>query len=361
MATISLCMIVRDEEAVLARCLDSIAGLVDEVVIADTGSSDSTRRIAEQYTGHVYEYAWRDHFSEARNFALSKASCDYCMWMDADDILPQAYASAFQKMKESLPADVDVVMMPYYGAFDESGKPVLAYYRERIVRNSPAYRFLGRVHEAISPFGNIRYVEIPVEHRRMKAADSGRNLRIYTNMITEGIPFTARDLYYYGRELYYHGQYEEGEKALSDFLGREDGWIENKIDATRILAYCLYHLGRDEEALGSLLWGLSMDVPRAETCCDLGRHFLDRNQLSRAKHWFMQALQAEKQSESGAFIQEDCYGYYPAVSLCVCCCRMGDFQEALTYHKLAKSYRPDAKACLENDAYFRRLAENNMV
>ena len=58
MATISLCMIVKNEEAVLARCLDSVRDLVDEIIIVDTGSTDRTKAIAARYTGQIYDFPW---------------------------------------------------------------------------------------------------------------------------------------------------------------------------------------------------------------------------------------------------------------------------------------------------------------
>ena len=80
MATISLCMIVKNEEMHIARCLDSVAGLVDEIVIVDTGSTDRTVEIVSNYTSNVFSYEWKDDFSDARNESFSKASMEYCMW-----------------------------------------------------------------------------------------------------------------------------------------------------------------------------------------------------------------------------------------------------------------------------------------
>ena len=131
----------------------------------------------------------------------------------------------------------------------------------------------------------------------------------------------------------------EAAEVLEEHLGRRDAWVENQIDATRILAYCRYALGEEEQALGALLWGLSLDVPRAETCCGLGRHFLDRGQLAQAQYWFRQALQAGKNPRSGAFIQEECYGLYPAMALADCCQRMGELREAEKYRQLAAQIR----------------------
>ena len=77
MPFISLCMIVRNEEAVLGRCLDSVADLVDEIILADTGSTDRTKAIAAEYAAKVYDFPWCDDFSAARNFAVSQAVGDY--------------------------------------------------------------------------------------------------------------------------------------------------------------------------------------------------------------------------------------------------------------------------------------------
>lgn len=79
MITVSLCMIVKNEEAVLERCLESVSDLVDEIVVVDTGSTDRTREIAEWFTGRVYDFQWIDDFAAARNYAFSLAEKDYCM------------------------------------------------------------------------------------------------------------------------------------------------------------------------------------------------------------------------------------------------------------------------------------------
>lgn len=122
MPTISLCMIVKNEETHLARCLDSAAELVDEIIIVDTGSTDRTVEIASEYTSKVYSYLWKDDFSDARNYSFSKASMDYCMWMDADDILEETEKDQFLRLKQTLPPDVDIVMMKYNISFDEAGR-----------------------------------------------------------------------------------------------------------------------------------------------------------------------------------------------------------------------------------------------
>ena len=87
MVTISLCMIVKNEERVLGRCLESVQEIADEIIIVDTGSEDRTKEIAEKYHARVFEQEWQDDFSRARNYSFSQAEMDYCMWLDADDII----------------------------------------------------------------------------------------------------------------------------------------------------------------------------------------------------------------------------------------------------------------------------------
>ena len=113
MITISLCMIVKNEERILRRCLDSVADLVDEIVIVDTGSRDETKKIAAGYTEFVYDFEWVDDFSAARNFAFSKATQEYIYSADADEVLDEANRQRFRLLKETLLPEVEIVQMKY--------------------------------------------------------------------------------------------------------------------------------------------------------------------------------------------------------------------------------------------------------
>ena len=120
MITISLCMIVKNEESVLERCLDSLKGLMDEIIIVDTGSTDKTKEIALRYTDKVYDFKWCDDFSAARNYASSFATCEYIYTADADEVLDEENRRGFMQLKEALMPQIDIVQMLYSGQYESN-------------------------------------------------------------------------------------------------------------------------------------------------------------------------------------------------------------------------------------------------
>ena len=218
MITISLCMIVKNEEAVLKRCLESAREAADEMIVVDTGSQDRTKEIAREAGARVFEFPWTDDFAAARNFSFSKAAMDFCMWLDADDVLLPEDREQLKALKQSLAPDVDMVMMKYHTAFDQRGKPVFSYYRERLVRNGKSFRWIGAVHEVIPPRGKVIYSPIAVTHQKIGPGDPDRNLRIFEKLLREGTPLDPRQRFYYARELYYHENYTNATES----------WAENR-------------------------------------------------------------------------------------------------------------------------------------
>ena len=94
MISLSLCLIVRDEEHTLGRCLDSMAGIADEIIVLDTGSVDATKSVAIEHGARVFDFTWIDDFAAARNASFAHAEMDYIMWLDADDVLLPDYVPA---------------------------------------------------------------------------------------------------------------------------------------------------------------------------------------------------------------------------------------------------------------------------
>lgn len=352
MVTLSICMIVKNEADVLSRCLDCLTGIADELVIVDTGSTDATKEIARKYTRNVYDFPWRDDFAAARNFSFSKATMDYTMWLDADDVIDGADQKLLRQLKEDLSPTVDMVFLRYDVAFDEEDRPTLSYYRERIIRTALDGPWVGEVHEVIPQRGKVECRNIRIRHKKLHAAEQGRNLRIYEKMIAEGKTLDPRQKYYYARELMYNKKYREAAERFQAFLDEGQGWVENNIGACKDLALCQSALGDGAAALRSLLRSLTYDAPRAELCCELGNHFFALAQYETAVFWYETAASRTPDEENGGFCLPDCYGYIPYMQLCVCHDRLGNREKAMEYNEMAGRIKPNDKRYLYNRAYF---------
>jgi tetratricopeptide (TPR) repeat protein len=183
---VSLCMIVRDEAKHLPGCLESVRGLADEVVVVDTGSRDSTRDIARAYGARVFEMAWCDDFSAARNEWFRHARGRWIFWMDADDRLPAASRAELEYLLRTLPSEnVAYTMRVTCPAPD--GEPMFEVQHVRLFRNEPGLRWEYAAHEQIAPSvrrtgASLQTTDIEILHIGYTSASvrakTERNLRL---------------------------------------------------------------------------------------------------------------------------------------------------------------------------------------
>ncbi|MBE5758728.1 MAG: glycosyltransferase family 2 protein [Clostridiales bacterium] len=355
---LSLCMIVKNEAEVLARCLSSAKNIADEIVIVDTGSSDTTNEIAGTFTDRIFDFPWCDDFSAARNFAFSKARGEYIFWLDADDVIENE--EEFLKLKEKL--DADAIFLPYHTAFDESGKPTFSFYRERIVKRACGFLWKGRVHETIEVSGKTIYLEKPaVFHRSVKKEYSKRNFLLYEKQLAEEGKLSLRDCFYYGRELYYHGEFARAVDIFEDYLKEETAWKNDRIEAAKFLGKAYRRLGKKEEALFSFAKSFAFALPRAEICCEMALVFEEKGDLKAAVYWYQQALLTRENLNTGTFFAKDMSGYFPAIRLCVLYDRLGEFKKAEAMNELAGKFKPEDASYLYNKRYFRNKNKENRI
>jgi tetratricopeptide (TPR) repeat protein len=166
---ISLCMIVRDEEAVLDRCLASVAGAVDEIIVVDTGSTDATKAIAERHGARVVDHAWTNDFAAARNVGVEEATGDWILFLDADEVLDPAERPRLRELtRRTWREAFRITIHNQVGTGDE--RRFVISENLRIFRNRPDYRFVGRVHESVAPrlhgdaLERMELVELRVDH-----------------------------------------------------------------------------------------------------------------------------------------------------------------------------------------------------
>ncbi len=151
--TVSLCMIVKDEAWILEKCLASVTGIVDEILIGDTGSTDSSKEIAARYGARIFDVPWEDDFSKARNHILKEASCDWILLLDADEIFNLEDTDAFLHLLDNTNYDgYHFTLLNYYD--DENTKEYSVHYAFRLLRNTGEYHFEGRIHEQIQKRGS---------------------------------------------------------------------------------------------------------------------------------------------------------------------------------------------------------------
>lgn len=352
MITLSLAMIVKNEQDTLERCLNSVKDALDEIIIVDTGSTDQTIEIAKKFTDKVYNFEWIDDFSAARNFAFSKATKEYTMWLDADDIMDKENLQKLIDLKSTLGKSTDSVVMKYITGMDRDGHITFSYYRERIVKTEKHFLWKDAVHEYLITNSNGIQTEIAVIHKPtpVQDKDKGRNLKIYEKMKQKGVEFSPRNTLYYSRELMDNGLFEQAIEGFEAFLKDQKGWVEDNITACLTLARCYNHIGKRQNAFESLFKSFYYDLPRAEVLYELGQMY-QRDEVKKAIFYYEMIFKLEKPNTWG-FIQADKWDFSPAIALCVLYDRIGDTQQAIKYHKMCKELKPENKSVLYNDKYF---------
>lgn len=148
-AVLCLCMIVKDEEKNLERCFESVKGLVDEIVLVDTGSSDNTVELAQRLGAKVYHYPWDESFANARNFAMTRTKSEWLLLLDADEALDWDSRPKVAEFIATTSLDGAYFRVRnYMGHY--SPKRYTLHNALRLLRNNGKYRYVGSIHEQIT-------------------------------------------------------------------------------------------------------------------------------------------------------------------------------------------------------------------
>ncbi len=194
---LSLCMIVRDEEEMLPRCLAAAAPAVDEIVIVDTGSTDRTIEIAKSFGARVIEREWTGSFSEARNASFDAATGDWIIYLDADEVLISEDVDRLRGLTGRVWREAFYLVETSFTGESGDGMAV-THNAMRVFRNRPGYRFEGRLHEQIAHTlptyvaGRLERTSIRVEHYGYLGAvrdakeKSRRNIELLRAQAAEG-------------------------------------------------------------------------------------------------------------------------------------------------------------------------------
>lgn len=201
MQTLSLCMITKNEEKNIKACLDSMVNIADEIIIVDTGSTDRTIEIAKSYGAKVFSYKWNDDFSEARNISLEKATKDWIIVLDGDEVLPKEDG---KKLKNIINAtSMEALYLRLENIVDNKslGDAVVL----RVFRNNKLYRFRNKMHEQVIFSIEENGGKDKIQATNLKILHYGYDPKIYNMVdkqkrnlkILESYPEEERDGYFY--------------------------------------------------------------------------------------------------------------------------------------------------------------------
>ena len=336
MITISLCMIVKNEEAVLKRCLDSVADLMDEIIIVDTGSTDRTKEIAAQYTDKVYDFEWIQDFSAARNYSFSKATMDYIYVADADEVIDEDNRQKFRLLKEAMLSEIEMVQMIYcnqleFGTtynFDEE-------YRPKLYKRLREFVWVEQIHETVRITPVIYDSDIRIEHRPL-SNHSGRDFAAFQRIFAKGDRLSKKLHNMYARELFIAGEDRDFLDAVPVFeltMTDADRGIEEVKEAACVLAKA-YRLQGD---IANFFKNAMKEVATessSEICYELGEYYLNQKDYMEASIWYYNAAY-----ETESILNIHCSGDWSLNKLAECYRALGNEEKALEFEKQEKKWR----------------------
>jgi GT2 family glycosyltransferase len=345
---VSLCMIVKDEEANLPSCLRSAADLVDEVVVVDTGSTDNTRAVAESLGARVFEFPWCDSFAAARNESLRHATGDWCFWLDADDRIDDANRDKLQRLFAALPEDNVAYSMKCL-CLPQEGGPATVVDHIRLFRNNPQIRWRYRVHEQIllavrAQNGRVEWSDVVIEHtgykdpalRRCKLERDLRLLQMEDGEHPDD-PFTLFNLGSVFQEM---GEPARALPCLRRSLVRSHPRDSIVRKLYSLIVSCHRTLGQQTEALATCREGRAVYPDDVELL--FAESILRREQGDRegAKRCLLQIL-ATPPGQHFASVDDGLRGYKARHNLAVLYQQEGRLAEAEALWQAVVAERPD--------------------
>lgn len=356
-ASLSLCMIVKDEGKTLERCLNSVKSFINEIIIVDTGSKDNTVEIAKKFNAKIYKFKWIDDFSAARNFAFSKATSDYIMWLDGDDFINEDDIKKIENLLSNMDSSYDYISAEYILARNSEGKVSTSLRRNRIVKRQSAFLWVGNVHEYLAVYGKGLEGNFSIEHGKVKEY-TDRNLQIFKTMEKNNKKFTPRDIYYYANELFDNGYYKESIDQYNKFIDTKEGWIEDIKGAYLKIIRALNLINEKDKIVDVAFESLKIDTPTAEIACSLGEYYFEKENYNQAAFWYRVALDSRPSSLNMSLTNSDYYTWIPSLQLTVCYYNLGNLKCSYFFNELAASFDGDKEKIEYNREIFKRDFKN---
>lgn len=358
--TVAVALIAKNEELTIPRVIASLQGAVDEIIVADTGSTDRTKAVAASAGAKVVDFPWIDDFAAARQFAFEQATTDWVCWVDADDVVIRA--DHIRRETDAAEPGVNAIYWRYVLGRDASGKPTFDYWRERCVRNNSSHKWVGRVHEVlvqVEPGATIRSESVLVEHHPDPQRDShsDRNLRILEAEYQEtGGNLEPRMLFYFGRELADNNRPAEAIEVLEQCV-KTSTWDDERYFAQIKVAELHNAMGNDDLAIDAYLAALKIFPTWPDAYFGLTGIYYFRNDWQKVKHW-AEVGKALPLPNTMLFINHWTYTFNWLIYYTNALYHLGDIESALQWTRHALSLSPHDQWHQHNKTYFEQtLAE----
>jgi len=304
--TLSLCMIVKDEEKYLQDCLESAKNIVDQIIIIDTGSRDKTVEIAEKFCAEIYKFNWCDNFSSARNESIKYATSDWILWMDADERLRSDSGDKFKKILK--PETKPVIYKVQINSITDNGSNVRLSSAHRLFNNNQGISFTGKIHEQVSESaaklgGEERESGIIIDHLGYDLAGeeqvkkNKRNLKLLERMAKES-PNSAYANYTLAQQYAMIGENENALKYYNIAHNLNQFDKQMKVSLLNTMAEVYLKTGNLEKANS-----LSHDSIKLESM-QVGGYYLlyriadEKNNYSEAIEWLEKLLENNRRLEN---------------------------------------------------------------
>lgn len=299
MITVSVCMIVKNEEERLCACLDSLRDFADEIIIVDTGSTDNTKELALRYTDKVFDYEWTGSFADARNYCFGKATCDYIYTADADETLDNENQDKLRALKEVMDEKVDIVQMYYCNQLENN--TIYSFDRElrpKLYKRVRGFEFEGEIHEMVRLEPRVIELDIDIIHKP-GIGHASRDLKAFERMAeregSDGMPeiMDERLEHIYAKELVIAGEYENyepGYKYFSRVAELNNIGMERLGIAINMAAICAARRGDNIGFMKYALRAAAGNTMTSELACELGTYYESMHDLNEACMWYYNAL-----------------------------------------------------------------------
>lgn len=309
MIPISICIITKNEEKNIGKCLAPLMPYGFEIIVVDTGSTDRTREIAAAYTGHIYDFKWIDDFSAARNFSLQKASHNYVLVLDSDEFLSDIDLDGLYKGIKENPHSVGMLLRN--NQYTSNG--IVTNYPDRVERlfHKECYHYEQPIHEQVvnnkSGYAYDRFdIPLVVEHsgylgteEELRQKMERNNTLLFKELKTQpDNPYIYFQIAQSYNMVYdYENSYQYYSKAFALNTNPNEPWARMMMPA---FINSMRHTGRLQEACALLEPVYHTFADNADFFCAMGRLYLDAGKPLQAMMEFVKAVNCPVAYEEGA-------------------------------------------------------------